>query len=54
MAGGNGVDEQPIILVIEDEYSVQGLVEEWLAEGGFGTDILSSGVSKTTARSLPM
>jgi DNA-binding response OmpR family regulator len=48
MAGGNGVDEQPIILVIEDEYSVQGLVEEWLAEGGFGTDILSSGEEALT------
>jgi DNA-binding response OmpR family regulator len=36
------VDQQPLILVIEDEYPVQGLVEEWLADGGFGTDILSS------------
>ena len=45
---GNGVDEQPIILVIEDEYPVQGLVEEWLAEGGFGADILSSGEEALT------
>ena len=36
------MDQQPLILVIEDEYPVQGLVEEWLADGGFGTDILSS------------
>ena len=39
---GSRVDQQPLILVIEDEYPVQGLVEEWLADGGFGTDILSS------------
>src|SRR5437016_11048239 len=39
---GSRVEELPLILVIEDEYPVQGLVEEWLADGGFGTDILSS------------
>lgn len=42
------MDELPLILVIEDEYPVQGLVEEWLAEGGFGTDIVSSGEEALT------
>ena len=36
---GSRVDELPVILVIEDEYPVQGMVEEWLTEGGFGADI---------------
>jgi DNA-binding response OmpR family regulator len=45
---GSCVDERPVILVIEDEYPVQGLVEEWLAEGGFGSDILSSGEEALT------
>jgi CheY-like chemotaxis protein len=34
--------ELPLILVIEDEYPLQGIVEEVLAKGGFGADILSS------------
>ena len=42
------MDELPLILVIEDEYPVQGLVEDWLAEGGFGADILSSGEEALT------
>ena len=32
----------PLILVIEDEYPLQGIVEDALAEGGFEADILSS------------
>jgi len=42
------VDELPVILVIEDEYPVQGMVEEWLTEGGFSADILSSGEEALT------
>jgi DNA-binding response OmpR family regulator len=42
------MDELPVILVIEDEYSVQGLVEEWLTEAGFAADILSSGEEALT------
>jgi DNA-binding response OmpR family regulator len=42
------VDELPVILVIEDEYPVQGLVEEWLADGGFAAEILSSGEEALT------
>jgi DNA-binding response OmpR family regulator len=45
---GIHVNERPVILVIEDEYPVQGLFEEWLAEGGFGTEILSSGEEALT------
>jgi DNA-binding response OmpR family regulator len=36
------VAELPLILVIEDDYPLQGIVEEALREGGFETDILSS------------
>jgi CheY-like chemotaxis protein len=42
------VDELPVILVIEDEYPVQGLVEEWLTDGGFAAEILSSGEEALT------
>jgi DNA-binding response OmpR family regulator len=44
----NSVSEVPLILIIEDEYPVQGIVEEALAEGGFATDILSSGEEALT------
>ncbi|WP_426437218.1 response regulator [Bradyrhizobium genosp. P] len=42
------MEELPVILVIEDEYAVQGLIEEMLTEGGFATDILSSGEEALT------
>jgi DNA-binding response OmpR family regulator len=42
------VSELPLILVIEDEYALQGIVEDALNEGGFGTDILSSGEEALT------
>jgi DNA-binding response OmpR family regulator len=32
----------PLILVVEDEYPLQAVVEEALLEAGFATDILSS------------
>jgi len=35
-------------MVVEDEYDLQGLIEEALAEGGFDTDILSSGEEALT------
>jgi CheY-like chemotaxis protein len=37
------MDASPLILVVEDEHPVRELVEEWLTDGGFATDILSSG-----------
>jgi DNA-binding response OmpR family regulator len=42
------VSELPLILVIEDEYALQGVVEDALTEGGFETDILSSGEEALT------
>jgi CheY-like chemotaxis protein len=42
------VEELPLILVVEDDYPVQGVVEEMLADGGFATDILSSGEEALT------
>jgi DNA-binding response OmpR family regulator len=42
------VSELPLILVIEDEYPLQGVVEEALIEGGFATDVLSSGEEALT------
>jgi len=42
------VSELPLILVIEDEYALQGIVEDALTEGGFETDVLSSGEEALT------
>jgi DNA-binding response OmpR family regulator len=42
------VSELPLILVIEDEYDIQGIVEDALTEGGFETEILSSGEEALT------
>jgi DNA-binding response OmpR family regulator len=36
------VSDVPLILVVEDEYPLQAILEDALAEAGFGTDILSS------------
>jgi len=47
--GGNwDVEELPVILVVEDEYPLQGVVEEALIDGGFEADILSSGEEALT------
>jgi DNA-binding response OmpR family regulator len=45
---GSVGDELPVILVIEDDYSIQALVEDALTEGGFATDIVSSGEEALT------
>jgi DNA-binding response OmpR family regulator len=37
-----------MILVIEDEYPIQGIVEDVLTDGGFASDILSSGEEALT------
>jgi CheY-like chemotaxis protein len=42
------VSELPLILVIEDEYALQGVVEDALTEGGFETEIVSSGEEALT------
>jgi DNA-binding response OmpR family regulator len=36
------VSELPTILAVEDEYPLQGIVEDILIDGGFDADILSS------------
>jgi len=46
--GKLAVDELPVILVIEDEYALQGIVEDALTEGGFATNIVSSGEEALT------
>jgi DNA-binding response OmpR family regulator len=48
VVGKLAVDELPVILVIEDEYALQGIVEDALTEAGFATDILSSGEEALT------
>ena len=40
--------ELPLILIVEDEYLPQGVVEEALTDGGFASDILSSGEEALT------
>jgi len=35
-------------MVVEDEYDLQGIIEEALVEGGFETDLLSSGEEALT------
>jgi DNA-binding response OmpR family regulator len=42
------VVELPVILVIEDEYPIQDIVEDALTEGGFTADVLSSGEEALT------
>lgn len=42
------MSELPVILIVEDEYPLQGIVEDALTEGGFESDILSSGEEALT------
>ena len=42
------MSELPVVMVVEDEYDLQGVIEEALVEGGFETDILSSGEEALT------
>jgi len=37
------VEDLPVILVVEDDQSIQSIVEESLTEGGFGTAMAPSG-----------
>jgi DNA-binding response OmpR family regulator len=46
--GSWALDELPQILVIEDEYPIQGFVEDALTDGGFASDIVSSGEEALT------
>jgi DNA-binding response OmpR family regulator len=38
----------PVILVVEDDETIQALVEEALSEGGFGTAVVPSGEEAVT------
>ena len=40
--------EAPLILVVEDDYPLEGVVEDFLREGGFETHALSSGEEALT------
>ena len=42
------MNELPLILVVEDDYPIQSIVEDALIEGGFAADILSSGEEALT------
>ena len=42
------MSDLPVIMVVEDEYDLQGIIEDALMEGGFETDILSSGEEALT------
>jgi DNA-binding response OmpR family regulator len=42
------MSELPSILIVEDEYPLQGVLENVLAEAGFASDILSSGEEAIT------
>jgi DNA-binding response OmpR family regulator len=42
------VSELPLILVVEDEYALQRIVQDALTDGGFETEVLSSGEEALT------
>jgi CheY-like chemotaxis protein len=42
--------ELPIILVVEDDQLIQGLVEETLRDGGFDTAVATSGEEALAGR----
>ena len=42
------MSELPVVMVVEDEYELHGIIEEALVEGGFEIDILSSGEEALT------
>jgi DNA-binding response OmpR family regulator len=42
------VNETPLLLVVEDEEPIQDIVEDALTEGGFATEIVSSGEEALT------
>jgi DNA-binding response OmpR family regulator len=42
------LSQSPLVLIVEDEYPLQGVVETALADGGFAVDILSSGEEALT------
>lgn len=47
-AKGMHMSELPSILIVEDEYPLQGVLENALADAGFASDILASGEEAMT------
>jgi len=45
---GKSVPDVPVVLVVEDEYQLQEIVEEALIDGGFEATIASSGEEALT------
>jgi hypothetical protein len=45
---GKSVGEAPLRLVVEDDYPLQGVVEDFRRQGGFDAHILSSGEEALT------
>lgn len=46
--GAKTLEDRPIILVIEDDQDIQGIIEDALTEGGFETAIAASGEEAVT------
>src|SRR6185312_10241510 len=49
--GKTALSELPVILVVEDDQAIQGVVEDTLSEGGFEVAIAASGEEAATLRS---
>jgi DNA-binding response OmpR family regulator len=47
-SGGMAVEDQLVILVIEDDHAIQGIVEDALTDGGFEPAIAASGEEAVT------
>jgi len=46
--GSQTLEDRPVILVIEDDQDIQGIIEDALTEGGFETAIAASGEEAVT------
>jgi hypothetical protein len=49
--GKTALSELPVILVVEDDQAIQGVIEDTLSEGGFEVAIAASGEEAATLRS---
>jgi DNA-binding response OmpR family regulator len=47
-AGGTTLNESPVILVVEDDQAIQGVIEDTLSEGGFEVAIATGGEEAAT------
>jgi CheY-like chemotaxis protein len=51
--GEQKLNELPVILLVEDDQGIQGIVEDTLSEGGFEVVIAASGEEAATLLSAP-